>query len=333
MKTLFTIAMILYSSTALSAALRCEGIFRSSVIEAPSFKVSKDFAINEYHIDIRITQGQAHSNAIQNFAHINRMAGQVEGHAKELNSVGVNVEALVLGIYFSDMGKSDRASHSIIQRHQGKKGWDQNTRMKAFLRHEDYGIELVKRNYKKWGMNKDQVQVVVDTIVNHNGPGILESWWGSRYFEEFNTMYELPKSLEGVVHSFLDRVDQGSLYAVRKGERLELIGGVRKIVYDETSRSPHKKFSEVVYDIFYNTPRYSEQQVVVLEKYASQIPTWKPFFKTEFFHQHFALIKDVSKFREMIEFNPADNGAVRVRGKLATNPQELFEALESFLNP
>lgn len=279
-------------------------------------------------MDISITTGQAHSNAIQNFAHISRMVEQVESHWGELQRAGVHVEALSLGILFSDMGKSDRASEYIVNKYKSYEGWDQNTRMKSFLRHEDYGIDLVKMNYKNWGLDKAQAKDIIDTIVNHNGPGILESWWGSKYHEEFKKMYQMPKSLEGVIHSFLDRVDQGSLYAVEKDGKKVLIGGVRKIVFDETSRSPHKKFSEVVYDIFYNTPRYSEQQVVALRTHALQNPQWRDFFDTHFFKKHFNLIKDVEQFRQMIRFPENKDGSVWVGEVQTKNPQELFDALE-----
>lgn len=296
----------------------------SAKIHNSTFITIKELAIAEYQTDINSTQGKDHMNAKENLAHVSRLVKQVERNQEELKDIGLNIEALILGIYFSDIGKSNRASQSTIDLYKNEPTWKSNTRFKAFLRHEDYGINLVQQNSHRWGLSSEQTRAIIDCIANHNGPGILESWFGARYFQEFKTLYGPPKSLEGIVHTFLDRIDQGSLYRNQQS----LVGGIRKIVFDEYNRSPEKKFAEIVFDIFYNTPSYSEQQIRVLEKIAESNTMWKRFFETHFFKTHFARLQEVFEIRKLIEFDSKDKDTVRVKGQSVKNPQELFWALE-----
>lgn len=313
-------------------ATSCRALFKDQTIESSLFTKIKNEAVNEYQTDINISSGRAQLNAKENFKHVSRMAEQVAKSRAELEKVGVDTKALELAIYFSDIGKSDRASEVIVSLNKNKEGWDQNTRMKSFLRHEDYGILLIKNNYLKWGLTSEQAQKIIGGIANHNGPGIADSWFGARYIEEFGKSYDMPYTLEGIVHTFLDRVDQGSLYEVNSPSGKSLVGGVRKIVFDEVSRNPQKKFSDVVYDIFYNTPAYSEKQVLALHELASSKFELGPFFKSDFFYRHLALIQRVEDYRNMISFADSADGAVVVGGKIVLNPTDLFKALEDHLN-
>lgn len=313
-------------------AISCRALLVDRSLENSLFTKIKNQAVNEYQTDINISSGRAQLNAKENFKHVSRMAEQVADSRAELEKVGVDTRALELAIYFSDIGKSDRASEVIVELNKNKEGWDQNTRMKSFLRHEDYGILLIKNNYLKWGLTPEQAQKIIDGIANHNGPGIADSWFGARYIEEFGKSYDMPYTLEGIVHTFLDRVDQGSLYPVNSPTGITLVGGVRKIVFDEVSRNPHKKFADVVYDIFYNTPAYSEKQVQALHKLSESRPELMSFFKSDFFYRHFALIQRVENYRNMIAFEGSSDGAVVVGGQKALTPSELFAALEKQLN-
>ncbi|MBY0553890.1 hypothetical protein K2P97_05120 [bacterium] len=313
-------------------AISCRALLVDQSLENSLFAKIKRQAVNEYQTDINISSGRAQLNAKENFKHVSRMAEQVVESRSELEKAGVDTKALELAIYFSDIGKSDRASEIIVSLNKNKQGWERNTRMKSFLRHEDYGILLIQNNYLKWGLSAEQAQKIIDGIANHNGPGIADSWFGARYIEEFGQSYDMPYSLEGIVHTFLDRVDQGSLYAVNSASGKILVGGVRKIIFDEVSRNPNKKFSEVVYDIFYNTPAYSEKQVLALEKLSETKTEWAQFFKSDFFREQFSLIQGVAKFRAMVSFPGSEDGAVAVGNIKVLNPVDLFEALENQLN-
>lgn len=321
---------LLFSSS--SWALSCKKLVQSiSKINSVQLEQLKQFAKSEYQTDITFSEGKAQKNAIENYHHIERLASKVQQHRSELSEMGVDVNALVIGIYFSDMGKSERASQLITSQNTHKPEWQQNTSLKSFLRHEDYGIHLLTLNQQRWGLSPEQLQKIIDAITNHNGPGIPESWFGARYLEEFGQTYQNPVSFEGVVHTFLDRVDQGSLFVVKKSGSINLIGGVRKIVFDEVSRSPHKAFAEVVQDIFFNTPNYSIKQVETLVQLSETQPQWAPFFNSSFFHDHFSVLKNISTYQKMIQF-PHDSQVVMVGSFQARTPQELFDLLERSLN-
>jgi hypothetical protein len=167
----------------------------------------------------------------ENHRHVLRMIERAVGSVSELEDLGIRADAFVLGILISDVGKEPEFVERFKSRYAGN-------RFAAFLDHSKLSIEVVDPIRREVGLGDLEWKEISDVVVGHNGPASPGSWWKENYERELKTPYEPILSLSGLLHAYLDRLDQGGLF--RTSSAL-MAGGLIKISYELSERVGDQK--------------------------------------------------------------------------------------------
>lgn len=158
----------------------------------------------------------------ENLKHVLRMVKTLRGHRENLVTCGCDPDVLVAAIYLSDLGKEKHVQERYLNRYE-------NDRFKAFLDHARISMIYGNELRKKREVSNVRWRRVLSSIVGHDGPSIPGSWWKTHYEAELKRRYPNVHGLEGLIHCYLDRIDQGGIFRGRNGQ---LNGGLRKISND-----------------------------------------------------------------------------------------------------
>jgi len=181
-------------------------------------------------------------NAEENRKHVMRMVAETRANGTALKALGINAEVAAVGMLFSDLGKNAEyldahARKVFAELYRENPGL---AKFKAFLLHEEPGIEKARELARRHGLSEPALNRVVDAIVGHNGPASEGSWWKTNWDKLIRDhqgparspligkVYPETRSAEGALHAVFDRVDQGAL--TRSGNEWQ--GGPRKIHND-----------------------------------------------------------------------------------------------------
>jgi hypothetical protein len=172
----------------------------------------------------------------ENAAHIARLVAMARSDPAALSAAGIDQRAAEMGILYSDLGKNpeylEPYANKLFGNAQGL------NRFKAFLLHEEPGIELLREQGAKLGLPQSEIESYVAAIRGHNGPSV--GWWGENWNKFIASAaedarnpligkpYPMPATPEAAFHAALDRVDQGGLTMTAEG----LAGGPKKIMFD-----------------------------------------------------------------------------------------------------
>ncbi|RYZ61154.1 MAG: hypothetical protein EOP09_20310 [Proteobacteria bacterium] len=150
------------------------------------------------------------------------MVKTLRGHRENLVACGCDPDVLVAAIYLSDLGKERHVMDRFIHFYEGD-------RFKAFLDHARISMKFGNELRQKRGLSGTRWRKVLTSIMGHDGPSIPGSWWKTHYETELKRRYPGVHGLEGLIHCYLDRIDQGGIFRGRNGQ---LNGGLRKISND-----------------------------------------------------------------------------------------------------
>jgi hypothetical protein len=203
----------------------------------------------------------AREAAVQNLEHVDRMIDRVRRAGAELRRIGVDLDALVVGIAISDIGKG--ALGEIIDASPDLTDDDQH---RAFLRHEQHGPRLLTDWARQVGLSTREQLAIVRANTHHNGPGLRGTWWGDQYRRAFGHRYGMPFGLEGVVHTLLDRVDGATLALDADAPEPGLVGGPAKIAREVERRGA--SLGEIVVGAMFATIRDARRQLEALRRCA-----------------------------------------------------------------
>lgn len=200
-------------------------------------------ALDELAKGTRDADPVAARNAAENKAHIERLLSDIDARRAEIEALGVDPDALKTSILYSDLGKNadylNAHAQKVFPDLYNNPATQGLAKFRAFLLHEEPGIDLVQKMAREAGLPDDEVARIVDGIVGHNGPGTDGSWWAEQWKNQIANQpenansplvgkdYPLP-SRQAAIHTFLDRIDQGRLTYGPDG----YAGGPKKIMND-----------------------------------------------------------------------------------------------------
>jgi hypothetical protein len=203
------------------------------------------FAKAELEKGTEVANPQAALAARENQAHLLRMIDLLEQNRPKLVAAGVDPDTAINSILYSDLGKNA----SYLEAHANKLFPDLMAgdakaqglaKFKAFLLHEEPGIDLVRVKAAELGVSPEETDRIVQGIVGHNGPGTPGTFWGKNWdaliasdqpnpaSDMIGKPYPLPEGPEAALHTALDRIDQGALTWTPEG----WAGGPKKISAD-----------------------------------------------------------------------------------------------------
>jgi hypothetical protein len=173
--------------------------------------------------------------AAENLGHVERMLASIDSRTERLAELGINAQVTKAGILFSDLGKNGSNLAPLAQELFPAEFANESTRglafFKAFLLHEIPGRKLFREMAAERGLSESTIRAVEAANVGHNGPGAAGSWWqqnwdaqikdykgqanlkgahGDLAAEYLGKAYPKVASLEGALHTGLDRRDQGT---------------------------------------------------------------------------------------------------------------------------
>jgi hypothetical protein len=167
----------------------------------------------------------------ENHRHVLRMVERALLSPGELEAMGIRPDAFVLGILVSDVAKEPHFIERFKDRYQGN-------RLAAFLDHSKLSLEAVDPIRREVGLSDEEWREISEVVIGHNGPSSPGSWWKENYERELKKPYESIVSLSGLLHAYLDRLDQGGLFRASSGE---MGGGLIKISCELAERSKDAK--------------------------------------------------------------------------------------------
>lgn len=177
----------------------------------------------------------------ENLKHVLRMIHDVRGQTEELKRIGCDPEALEMGILVSDVGKEPHFIEKHLARYRGNG-------FRAFMDHSRISMIEGNRLRRELGVPDRAWRRILGAIIGHDGPSIDGSWWRENYERELGKRYANLHSKEGLVHCYLDRMDQGGVF---RGRGDQLNGGLRKISYDLFAKGAMKgNLAGVIHEIF-----------------------------------------------------------------------------------
>ncbi len=200
--------------------------------------------------------GSASQN--ENLKHVRRMAREVRIDHESLIRIGIDPEILVTAIFLSDLGKEAHILKNYLAEYQGNA-------FAAFLDHSRISMREGDKIRRELGLDGKTWRKILSSIVGHDGPSIPGSWWKVNYERELGKKYAGIHSRDALIHSYLDRIDQGGLFRSRSGQ---LNGGLRKISYDIFLKdSPFKgNLTGTISEIFGNTRIGTQEQIDFLDE-------------------------------------------------------------------
>ena len=276
------------------------------------------------------TEGPARLNALENQKHVMRMVEDVRASGPQLARAGVNAEIAAVGILFSDLGKNAeyleaharRVFPQLMQENPGL------AKFKAFLLHEEPGIERMRELARRHGLSEGATQRVVNAIVGHNGPSVEGSWWRTQWDNLIRNhqgpansamvgrAYPSTTSAEGAVHAIFDRVDQAGL--VRGANGWE--GGPRKIHNDIRG---NMGFQEAITEALQGNAR---KTMIQLDALRAQHPS---LFELEVVRTGEARLRTTMNLLNHIEFvQRGETTAARIHSLDAEGRRQVVEVTE-----
>jgi len=245
--------------------------------------------------------GSASQN--ENLKHVRRMSREVRIDRESLERIGIDAEILQCAILLSDLGKEPHILTKYLADYGGNV-------FRAFLDHSRISMREGNRIRKEVGVDARVWRKILSSIVGHDGPSIPGSWWKINYERELGKRYPGIHSRDALIHSYLDRIDQGGLFRSRSGQ---LNGGLRKISYDIFSKdSPYKgNLAGTITEIFGNTRVGTQEQIDYLDEVvkprllgSEQLPKIVREMKRKFIESE--------KYFERILTAPETNDSVRI---------------------
>jgi hypothetical protein len=193
----------------------------------------------------------------ENLKHVMRMSRIVRLYSEELNELGVDVESLYVAILVSDLGKEQH----FLKKHSPRYG---DNLFRTFMDHSRISMLEGNELRKKFLVQNKTWRKILAAFIGHDGPAVEGSWWKDNYERELKKRYARVHTKEGLIHSYLDRLDQGGIF---KGKFGQLNGGLRKISFDLHNRGPIKGLlAFVVQEIFGPTRQGTYTQIRNLDE-------------------------------------------------------------------
>lgn len=198
------------------------------------------------------------ASANENLKHVRRMAREVRCDRESLIRMGIDPEILEAAILLSDLGKEPHIMGKYLAGYEGNV-------FRAFLDHSRISMREGDRIRRELGLDGATWKKILSSIVGHDGPSIPGSWWKVNYERELGKRYPGIHSRDALIHSYLDRIDQGGLFRSRSGH---LNGGLRKISYDIFTKDGPCKGNLVatIVEIFGNTRIGTQEQIDYLDE-------------------------------------------------------------------
>ena len=220
------------------------------------------FARDVYARQIDRAPSKAREAARQNLDHVDRMIERVCAAGPALRRIGVDVDALVVGIAISDIGKG--ALGEIIDVSLDLADDDH---LRAFLRHEQHGPRLLTDWAREVGLSTREQLAILRANTHHNGPGLRGTWWGDQFRRAFGHRYGMPFGIEGIVHTLLDRADGATLTIEARASAPRVVGGPAKIAR-EVERTG-ARLGEIVVGAMFRTVQDARRQIEALRRCAT----------------------------------------------------------------
>ena len=200
--------------------------------------------------------GSASQN--ENLKHVRRMVREVRCDRDSLVRIGIEPEILEAAIILSDLGKEAHIMKQYLSDYGGNP-------FRAFLDHSRVSMREGNKIRLEIGLDGRTWRKILSSIVGHDGPSIPGSWWKTNYERELGKRYPGIHSRDALIHSYLDRIDQGGLFRSRSGQ---LNGGLRKISYDIFLKDGPFRGNLVgtVVEIFGNTRVGTQEQIDYLDE-------------------------------------------------------------------
>jgi len=193
----------------------------------------------------------------ENLKHIRRILWGIRGWGENLKSVGCDPEILEVGILISDLAKEPH----LIKKYSSQYG---DSPFRAFLDHSRSSLREVNYLRKKVGIDNKTWRKILGAVIGHDGPSIPGSWWKHNYEKEIGHPYARIHTIECLIHTYFDRIDQGGIFRTLNGQ---LNGGLRKISYDLYQKEgPFKgNLPATVQEVFSNTRGGTYHQLTYLD--------------------------------------------------------------------
>ncbi len=222
-----------------------------SAIKDPTLRKFVVRILQEYR-----RSGSAATN--ENLKHVLRMTREVRCDHESLEKIGCEPGILEAAILLSDLGKESHIQKKYLPDYDGNA-------FRAFLDHSRISMREGNSIRKEMGVPGDVWRKILSSIIGHDGPSIIGSWWKANYERELEKRYPVVHGKEALIHCYLDRIDQGGLFKSRSGQ---LNGGLRKISYDiYTKDSPFRgNLSGTIVEIFGNTRIGTQDQLDFLDE-------------------------------------------------------------------
>lgn len=288
----------------------------------------------------RVGGAEARAKAVQNQSHVERMVAGVRANAEALRGAGVNADVAATAILFSDLGKSEAAldAHARKVFPQLYQQDPAKARFKAFLLHEEVGLERFETLAKQEGLSAETTQRVVNAIAGHNGPATKGSWWARQWKGEIQNQpgnanskllgkpYPTVIGAEGMLSAALDRVDQGSLRRNASGWS----GGPKKILSEVVEGLG---LTKGVQEALGSNPSKTAEQLEALRARAPLL------FETSFVQDGLERVRATSSLLNHVEFTTDARGQeiVRVHNadgvKTVTTAEALWSELDRVERP
>ncbi len=239
----------------------------------------------------------------ENLKHVRRMAREVRCDRDSLIRIGIEPEILEAAILLSDLGKEPHILKKYIADYRGNV-------FGAFLDHSRISMREGDQIRRELGLDAKTWRKILSSIVGHDGPSIPGSWWKTNYEREIGKRYPGIHSRDALIHSYLDRIDQGGIFRSRSGQ---LNGGLRKISYDIFLKEGAFKgnLAGTILEIFGNTRVGTQEQIDFLDEVvkprllgSEQLPKIVREMKRKFIESE--------KYFERILIEPGQNDSVRI---------------------
>ena len=322
---------------------------KSRTYSDPRAKSPQTWTLEQLNHDLASSRVLKRPNpiGIENYAHIRRLYTRMLRHHNELVSAHVSFDDLISGVLASDLGKT-RLKEIIELYRSGdleipgvQRDWKETDFFAAFMRHEDYGIALMKEfmfeRGRLLGLPESEIQTyyqnAVDAVRGHNGPATPHSFWKHAHESLGLGPYADPTlDREVWVHAIADRADgvQISVHTAPNGTR-EISGGPRKILNELLKNSKDlRSFAEKVTEAFFTNPKGTLEQMNHLTELAQSNPAFEGLDLLPYSRECFM---DALKTQAQIEKIVRVHGSiVQVKGTGKTwaevrNADELFKAL------
>jgi hypothetical protein len=224
-------------------------------------KSVKDPQIRKLLVDVlKLYRANGHTRRHENLKHVLRMSRTIKAATTELRAVHCDPEILVTAILISDLGKEPNVQQPFLNEYDGN-------RFKAFLDHARISMRVGNDLRKRHGIPNHKWKKVLASILGHDGPSIPGSWWKTNYERQVQKRYPKVHGIEGLIHCYLDRIDQGGIFP---GMGSKLTGGLRKISFDLYSGGTiGGNLAAVIYEVFSATRFGTLDQLKYLDEVVS----------------------------------------------------------------